>query len=131
LPRRNDSPERFLHGFEVDPVQVTVSARHGHLDDDTQTSLQDKAETLLRFFDRLTSIGVTVDLHRDHANNLKVEILAKAEHKHEFVATEEAPDIVVAFNLASDKIKQQIKHYKERLQDHRRDPSHNDLGRQP
>ena len=112
-------------------MQVTVSARHGHLDDATQNSLQEKAESLLRFFDRLTAIGVTVDLHRDHANNLKVEILAKAEHKHEFVATEVASEVVVAFNLARDKIEQQIKHYKERLQDHRRDPSHNDLGRQP
>lgn len=110
-------------------MQVTVSARHGHMDDATQSSLQEKAETLLRFFDRLTSIGVTVDLHRDPAGNAKVEIIAKAEHKHEFVATEEAGEIVAAFNLASDKIKQQIKHYKERLQDHRRDPSHNDLGR--
>ena len=26
-------------------------------------------------------------------------------------------------NMAIDKIKQQIKHYKEKLQDHRRDPS--------
>jgi putative sigma-54 modulation protein len=33
--------------------------------------------------------------------------------------------VAAAFNLASDKIKQQIKHYKEKLQDHRRDPSHN------
>lgn len=115
---------------EVDPVQVTVSARHGHLDETTQSALQEKAETLLRYFDRLTSIGVTVDLHRDHAGNAKVEIIAKAEHKHEFVATEEDADIPAAFNLAADKIKQQIKHYKERLQDHRRDPSHNDLGRQ-
>lgn len=111
-------------------MQVTVSARHGHLDDATQSSLQEKAETLLRYFDRLTAIGVTVDLHRDHSNKLKVEILAKAEHKHEFVAEEAAEEVVAAFNLASDKIKQQIKHYKERLQDHRRDPSHNDLGRQ-
>ena len=30
-----------------------------------------------------------------------------------------------AFNLAADRIKQQIKHYKEKLQDHRRNPSHN------
>lgn len=111
-------------------MQVTVSARHGHLDEATQSSLQEKAETLLRYFDRLTSIALTVDLHRDHSHKLKVEILAKAEHKHEFVAEEEAEDVVAAFNLASDKIKQQIKHYKERLQDHRRDPSHNDLGRQ-
>lgn len=107
-------------------MQVTVSARHGHLDDDTQKLLQEKAESLLRYFDRLTSILVTVDLHRDHANKLGVEIIAKAEHKHEFVAKEEGEEIPVAFHLASDKIKQQITHYKERLQDHRRDPAHND-----
>jgi putative sigma-54 modulation protein len=107
-------------------VQVNVSARHGHLDDATQSVLQEKAETLLRYFDRLTSIGVTVDLHRDHAGKLRVEIMAKAEHKHEFVATEVDAEVAAAFNLAADKVKQQIKHYKERLQDHRRDPSHND-----
>ena len=109
-------------------MQVTVSARHGHLDDASQSLLQEKAEALLRYFDRLNSIGVTVDLHREHAGKLRVEIVAKAEHKHEFVATEVDGEIVAAFNLAADKIKQQIKHYKERLQDHRRDPSHNDPG---
>jgi len=115
-------------GHEVHPVQVNVSARHGHLDDATHQVLQEKAETLLRYFDRLNSIGVTVDLHRDHAGKVKVEIIAKAEHKHEFVAAELDEEIAAAFNLAADKIKQQIKHYKERLQDHRRDPSHNDTG---
>lgn len=107
-------------------MQVTVSARHGQLADDIQKQLQEKAESLLRYFDRLTSIGVTVDLHRDRGDRLRVEITAKAEHKHEFVATEDDADVPTAFNLAADKIKQQIKHYKERLMDHRRDPSHND-----
>jgi putative sigma-54 modulation protein len=114
-------------------VQVTVTARHGHLEDPTQKALQEKAEKLLHFFDRLTSIAVTVDLHRDRKEDtLRVEILAKAEHKHEFVATEADGDVQAAYNLAADKIKQQIKHYKEKLQDHRRDPSHNDNeGRRP
>jgi len=115
---------------EVHPVQVTVSARHGHLDDAIQSVLQEKAEGLLRYFDRLTSIAVTVDLHRDRADQVRVEVLAKAEHKHEFVADEPAGEVVVAFNAAADKIKQQIKHYKEKLQDHRRDPSHNDAAEQ-
>lgn len=106
-------------------MQVTVSARHGHLDDVTQKALQEKAEGLLRYFDRLTSIEITADLQRDRGANVRIEILAKAEHKHEFVATEQGAEIGLAFNLAADKIKQQIKHYKERLQDHRRDPSHN------
>jgi putative sigma-54 modulation protein len=108
-------------------VQVTISARHGHLDEATQKALEEKAEGLLRYFDRLNSIEITADLQRDRGDNVRIEILAKAEHKHEFVATEQAGDVSAAFNLASDKIKQQIKHYKERLQDHRRDPSHNDL----
>jgi putative sigma-54 modulation protein len=110
-------------------VQVTVTARHGHLDDDTQSQLQDKAEKLLTFFDRLTSIGVTVDLHKDRTEKtIGVEILAKAEHKHEFVAREHAADVAVAFNLAADKIKMQLRHYKEKLQDHRRDPADNGNG---
>ena len=111
-------------------MQVTVSARHGHLDDAIQSVLQEKAEGLLRYFDRLTSIAVTVDLHRDRADQVRVEVLAKAEHKHEFVADEPAGEVVVAFNAAADKIKQQIQHYKEKLQDHRRDPSHNDAAEQ-
>jgi putative sigma-54 modulation protein len=106
-------------------VQVTVSARHGHLTDDAQKQLQEKAEKLLHFFDRLTAIAVTVDLHREREGKVTVEIIAHAEHKHEFVATDKDGDLNHAFVLAADRIKQQIKHYKEKLQDHRRDPSHN------
>jgi putative sigma-54 modulation protein len=106
-------------------VQVTVSARHGHLSDDVHKQLQDKAEKLLHYFDRLTSVVVTVDFHREREGKVAVEILAHAEHKHEFVATDRDADVHHAFTLAADRIKQQIKHYKEKIQDHRRDPSHN------
>jgi putative sigma-54 modulation protein len=109
-------------------VQVTVSARHGHLNDDAQKQLQEKAEKLLHYFDRLTSIVVTVDFHRNRDDKLSVEIIAHAEHKHEFVAADSDGDVQHAFGLAADRIKQQIKHYKEKLQDHRRDPSHNGGG---
>jgi putative sigma-54 modulation protein len=34
-------------------------------------------------------------------------------------------DVIQAFNHAADRIRQQIKHYKEKIQDHRRNPSHN------
>jgi len=109
-------------------VQVTVSARHGHLSEDVHKQLQEKAEKLLHYFDRLTSIVVAVDFHRDGEGKLAVEILAHAEHKREFVAVDRDADVNHAFVLASDRIKQQIKHYKEKLQDHRRDPSHNGNG---
>jgi putative sigma-54 modulation protein len=106
-------------------VQVTVSARHGQLNDDAQKLLHEKAEKLLHYFDRLTLIAVTVDLHREREGKVHVEIIAHAEHKHEFVAADKDGDVHHAFNLAADRIKQQIRHYKEKIQDHRRNPPTN------
>jgi putative sigma-54 modulation protein len=107
-------------------VQVTVSARHGHLDEATQAQLKEKGEKLLHFFNRLTQIEITVDLHREHTNKVKVEVRAHAEHKHEFVGRDEHEELLPAFNKACDHVKQQIKHYKEKIQDHRRDPATGD-----
>lgn len=103
-------------------MEVKVSARHGHLGDDVQQQIRDKAGKLLHFFDRVALIEVTVDL-RGEAK--RAEILVNAEHKHDFVAQAEGDDPVQAVAAAAEKMKQQIKHYKEKLQDHRRDPSHN------
>lgn len=102
-------------------VQVKVSARHGHLDETAQNEIREKAEKLLHYFERVSLIEVTVDLRgpQKHA-----EILVNAEHKHDFVSHADADDIQVAVNAAVDKMKQQIKHYKEKIQDHRRAPSH-------
>jgi ribosome hibernation promoting factor len=101
-------------------VQIKISARHGHLADPTQQFIREKAEKLLRYFERLTFIEVTVDLKEDAK---VVEFLARAEHKHEFVAQERHADILVAVDLVIDKIEGQIRRYKEKIQDHRRRPS--------
>ena len=109
-------------------MQVTVSARHGHLSDDVQTQLKEKGEKLLHFFNRLTMIEVTVDLHKEHDGKLKVEIVATAEHDREFVGSDVDADVLHAFTRAAAHVKQQITHYKERIQDHRRDPAHGESG---
>lgn len=102
-------------------MQVKVSARHGHLDEATQTEIRLKAEKLLHYFERVSIIEVTLELH---GPTKKAEILVNAEHKHDLVAHAEADDIQSAMNVAVDKMKVQIKHYKEKIQDHRRAPSH-------
>lgn len=103
-------------------MQVKLSTRHGQLGEEARAAIEEKAEKLLHFFDRLTFIEVTVDLQKP---DKRVEIVATAEHKHEFVSHADAADVAAAMNAAMDKIKQQIKHYKERVQDHRGDPSAN------
>jgi putative sigma-54 modulation protein len=98
-------------------VQIKVSARHGHLNDDHQSEIRQRAEKLLHYFDRITFIDITVDL----ADKLrkKVEILVDAEHKHDFIAQDENEDLLVGVDLAIDRIKHQIHRYKEKIQDRR------------
>jgi putative sigma-54 modulation protein len=103
----------------VAAVQVKISVRHGHLSDGHQQQLREKAEKLLHFFNRLTMIEVTVDL-QDLTRKV-VEILAKSEHKHDFIAREGHPELIGAMELAYDKVVQQIHRHKEKIQDHRRD----------
>jgi putative sigma-54 modulation protein len=100
-------------------MQVKVATRHGHLNEATQQLIQEKAQKLLRYFERLTMIEVTVDLQ----NGLKhVEFVVQAEHKHDFVARDSAPELVAAVDLVLAKLEGQLRRYKEKIQDHRRTP---------
>jgi putative sigma-54 modulation protein len=102
-------------------VQVKVSARHGHFDEPMQAEIRSRAEKLVHFFDRVTMIEVTIDLRGD---SKKAEVKVDAEHKHDFVAVAEHADPLMAVTEAVARMKQQITHYKEKVQDHRRNPSH-------
>lgn len=105
----------------TNPVQVKVTARHGHLEEPQQSEIAEKAEKLLTYFDRVSQIEVTIDLRGE---TKKAEVLLNAEHKHDFIAIGESEDPLLAVNIAIEKMKVQLKHYKEKLQDHRRNPSH-------
>ncbi|MCS6852061.1 MAG: ribosome-associated translation inhibitor RaiA [Gemmataceae bacterium] len=110
-------------------MQIKVSTRHGHLSEATQQFIREKAQKLLRLFDRLTMIEVTVDLSDEVHQS--VEFLVQAEHKHDFVARESAPDVLAALDLALAKLEGQLRRYKGKIQDHRRRPSAGDLPAAP
>jgi ribosome hibernation promoting factor len=102
-------------------VQIKISARHGHLSEESRQFIEEKAQKLVRLFDRLTMIEVTVDL-KDEVNKV-VEFLINAEHKHDIVARESHPDVLAAVDLCLAKAEHQLRRYKEKIQDHRRRPS--------
>ena len=102
-------------------MQVKISVRHGHLNDATQSYIREKAEKLTHYFDRIMSIEVTVDLGDEISKT--VEFLVSAEHKHDFVASERHGDVLAAVDLVLDKLENQIRRYKERIQNRRRRPS--------
>lgn len=102
-------------------MQIKIAVRHGHLENGVQKQIHDKAEKILHYFDRITMIEVTVDLQEKTYKD--VEIRVDAEHKHDFVARERHEELLAAVDLAVDKIKHQVHRYKEKIQDHRRDPA--------
>ena len=105
-------------------MQVAITCRHGNLRDEVQAQLKKKAEKLLTYFERVTHIQVTVDFGKD---DVGVEILVDAEHRHDFVGQDKKADVLTAFDAAYHKAEQQIKKYKEKVQDHRRDVPIGDL----
>ncbi len=99
-------------------MQVEITARHGSIKDDVREYLNQKAEKLLTYFERVTQIQITVDYEKDR---VKVEILVDTEHKHNFVSHSEGEKVRPVFDAAMHKMEQQIRKYKEKVQDHRRD----------
>ncbi len=99
-------------------MQIKTSARHGHLSEETKQFIEAKANKLLHLFDRITMIEVTVDLQ----NDLKiVEFRVQTEHKHDMVARAEGHDLLAATDAVLHKLEVQLRRYKEKIQDHRRD----------
>ena len=101
-------------------MQISVSARHGHLSEANQEKIRGKVEKLARYFERLTAIEATVDLQ--DPQSVTVELLVSAEHKHDFVATDRAEELLTAVDKAIHKLEQQLRKYKEKVQDHHKRP---------
>lgn len=101
-------------------MQINISTRHGHLSDATRAKISAKVERLARMFDRLQAIEVTVDM--EHETAPSVDLQVSAEHKHDFVATDSAANVMAALDGTIHKIEQQLRKYKEKVQDHHRTP---------
>lgn len=99
-------------------MQVDIACRHGSIGNALQEHTKAKSEKLLTFFERVTAINVTYDFNKER---VRVEILVDAEHKHNFVAHSDGEDAHATFDAAYHKMEQQIKKYKEKVQDHRRE----------
>lgn len=101
-------------------MQINITMRHGHLSESSQERVVTKVEKLNRIFDRLTSIEVVVDLKEP--SKPRVDINVSAEHKHDFIAHDQADSLLTAVESAVHKMEQQLRRYKEKVQTRGRDP---------
>ena len=99
-------------------MQVIISARHGQLSDESREKIAEKLQKLPRFFERMMSIELTIDL--EHEENPHVELLVSAEHKHDFVATDQSDNLIGSVDTVIHKVEQQLRKYKEKIQSRHR-----------
>jgi putative sigma-54 modulation protein len=96
------------------------------LSEETRSRIHDKAEKLTRLFDRLTAIELTIDLER--RDEPSVDLRVSAEHKHDFVATNRSDDLMGSIDQVIHKLEQQLRKYKEKIQDRHRNPGNRQQG---
>lgn len=102
-------------------MEIKISARHGSLSQTTQDKISAKVEKLTRFFERIKSIEVTANLENADVPVVDAQVLL--EHKQLLVASERGEDLIAATDAVVHKLEQQLRKYKEKLQDHHRGES--------
>ena len=102
-------------------MQMNISIRHGHVSDATQAMIREKLEKLTRLYDRISAIEVTIDLEHRDAPAVDLKVSAK---KHDFVAAAQAENLLAAVDVAVDKMEQQLRKHKEKVQDRHRGAGH-------
>ena len=101
-------------------MEIKISVRHGHLSDASQEKIRAKVGKLTRLFDRLTSIEIVTDL--TDSNSPRVDLKVSAEHKHDFVAHDQSASLMGSIDIVMHRMEQQIRKYKEKVQERHRDP---------
>jgi putative sigma-54 modulation protein len=93
-------------------MQITVSGRHMGVSEALNSYCRQKAERLVRFFDRIQSIEVILE----GRNGLHfVEMIVHSDRAQPFVAREQHEDAYAAVDLMLDKVERQIRRHKEKL----------------
>lgn len=94
-------------------MEIKVVVKHGQIPGDVQQLMEEKVRRLPRFFERITSIMVLVDL--GHIQAPKVEIRVSAEEREDFFAVEEGPTVMAAFDVVLERVERQLRKHKEKI----------------
>ena len=101
-------------------MEISLSTRHGHISESTQSKVKGKIEKLIRHFDRITSVVVTIDL--DNEQKPEADIRVTTEHWGDFVARDQNEGLLTAVENAVHKLDQQLRKNKDKVQERHRQP---------
>lgn len=107
-------------------MQIQLTGRHVDLTDDVREYINEKANRLPRFYDRIHEIEVILD----HESELfTAEMIVRADRKHTFVARETGADTFALIDVVVDRLERQLVKHKEKNRNHKHDGK-NDIARE-
>lgn len=96
-------------------MQVKITGRHMAVTEAMKSYAEEKAQKLIRFFNRIQEIRVVLDF--DGIQPM-AEFIVDVERAEDFIARETHDDMYAAIDKVSDKLERQLHEYKERLRGH-------------
>ena len=94
----------------------TITGKHIIITDAIRAYAEEKTSKLPRYYDGVNQVEVIVDSSRG-ANKISVEIIARGEHGHVFVATETGEGACPCIDGAVHKLEQQLRKTKAKERD--------------
>lgn len=91
---------------------VTVSSRHMEVTPALKSYAEQKANKLLKYFDRIQEIEVVFDSIKDR---IQLEMIVNAEHKNMFIAKHEQDDAYACVDGCVDKLERQLSEHKDKF----------------
>ena len=101
-------------------MQIVVTGRHVEVTQDVREYVENKANKLPRFYDRIHEIEVILD---HEAEQFTAEMIVRVGNKHTFIASETGPDTFVLIDRITDKLERQLTKHKEKTRENRPDVS--------
>ena len=90
---------------------ITISSRHMDVTPALKDHAEQKANKLLKYYDRIQEIEVIFDAGKK--DQMRVEIIVNAEHKNMFIAHHDNPDAYAALDECVHKLERQLTDHKE------------------
>ena len=91
---------------------VTVSSRHMDVTPALKAYAEQKANKLLKYYDRIQEIEVIFDAGKDA---VKVEMIVNAEHKNMFIASHDVGTAYACIDGCIGKLERQLTEHKDKF----------------
>jgi putative sigma-54 modulation protein len=99
-------------------LELTITSRRADLTNSMKEYAEEKVSKLDRYYDRIISTDVIID--QESAEQHRVEIVVRADHKQTFVAHVDASTFYEAMDLVIDKIGRQLSTHKDKVRNRKK-----------